>query len=87
MNTQSKRPSRMLFYPSGMRWLRWHGKMALAEQAQIKADAGCKFCGREPVCSECGRCYDPNCNAGCIWCRRFTPPPETCACCGQTIGR
>jgi hypothetical protein len=46
----------------------------------------CKFCGETPVCEWCGRCFDPRCNAGCIWCR--TPPrEETCRCCGQTIRR
>jgi len=29
----------------------------------------CPNCGKKPVCPDCGQCYDPNCNAGCIYCR------------------
>jgi len=86
-STQSKSTSRMLYVPGVMGWLRYRGRMALAEQAALKAERGCKFCGQEPVCPHCNRCYNPNCNVGCIFCRVFPPEPEKCGCCGQTIRR
>jgi hypothetical protein len=42
---------------------------------------GCDYCGRFPVCVECGRCGDSSCNSGCIFCtdikgaRRYLPTP------------
>lgn len=35
----------------------------------------CNVCGREaPVCRMCGRCGDPSCNGGCIFCVADTRP-------------
>ena len=74
----------MIYISRGMFWRRWLGKMVLAERAAIEAERGCKFCGQEPVCDVCGRCSNPNCNAGCTFCRR-PPQPRTCPCCGQDV--
>ena len=59
--------------------------LGIIELTQARPEEeGCQFCGRTPVCEVCERCFDPQCNAGCIWCR--TPPKrETCPCCGQAI--
>ena len=45
---------------------------------------GCEYCGGKPICQGCGRCYDRNCNAGCIACN-YPKETETCKCCGQEI--
>ena len=51
----------------------------MAEEEKERIEAGCDFCGNIPVCPECNRCYDPNCNAGCIFCRP-TPKIKICKC-------
>lgn len=50
----------------------------------------CEICGRGSedgirVCPTCNRCSDPNCNAGCIFCREGPAMPKTCPCCGQEL--
>jgi hypothetical protein len=37
-------------------------------EAAYRREYGCEFCGGKPVCRYCGRCYNSNCNAGCIYC-------------------
>lgn len=41
------------------------------EKAELRLDGRCEVCARQkPICDTCGRCLDPSCNGGCIYCRQ-----------------
>ncbi len=69
-------------------WYRWERKMYyLAQKREYEEwlDRGCEYCGEKSMCLECGRCYNRNCNAGCIFCNPIENRIEHCHCCGQEI--
>lgn len=42
--------------------------------ATLKGNHQCNVCGQQkPLCDTCGRCLDPTCNGGCIYCRMDLP--------------
>jgi len=75
----------MIFLPGRAIKERLVGHMARVDAAHAAEEEGCLYCGHTPVCDVCGRCFDPRCNAGCVFCRSFNQPPETCPCCGQEV--
>jgi len=51
-------------------------------------EEACRYCGSTPVCDVCGRCFDPYCNTGCVFCRDYSRQrEETCPYCGQEVRR
>ena len=66
------------------RWLRFQNYLATEANYKEYLNRGCEYCGSTPICQECDRCYDRNCNAGCIFCN-YPKETEVCNCCGQEI--
>ena len=69
------------------RWNRFQYYLARKKSIEEWKNRGCEYCGKKPICQECGRCYNSNCNAGCIFCiDSRSKPKEYCNCCGQGVG-
>lgn len=63
----------------------WKGWQEAAEAFhQMKLDEGCECCRRVPICEDCYRCFDRNCNAGCIFCNPQSFEVEICPCCRRS---
>lgn len=44
------------------------------EKARLRLEGRCEVCAKQkPLCDTCGRCLDPKCNGGCIYCRQDLP--------------
>jgi hypothetical protein len=44
------------------------------QKARLRLDGRCEVCAQQmPICETCGRCFDPSCNGGCIYCREDLP--------------
>jgi hypothetical protein len=65
-------------------WKDWSKRVDIYNE-QIREEVKyCVFCGESPVCIECQRCYNENCNAGCIRCRK-TKNIKLCSECGHRL--
>lgn len=44
------------------------------QKARMRLQGWCEVCWQvKPLCDICGRCLDPSCNGGCIYCREDLP--------------
>jgi len=68
-------------------WYRWIRMMSYIDRKKRHEEwinRGCEYCGDKNICQECGRCYNRNCNSGCIFCNPIKEI-EICKYCGQEI--